>query len=92
MKSQTVLFFIFMFSFFVLHQCIQEVDDVRGGIESGRSKLTIPNCVPAQCGKEGFFKRNCWCCFRDLNICFFTQKACDSSPRCTPLKFTLLEN
>ncbi|EOA39452.1 hypothetical protein CARUB_v10012645mg [Capsella rubella] len=88
MKSQTVLFFIFMFSIFALHQCMEQVD-VRGA-ESG-SKLFIPNCVPAQCG-ETFFKWDCWCCFHRLNICFHHQKSCNSSPRCPPVKFTPLEN
>ncbi|XP_019091662.1 PREDICTED: LOW QUALITY PROTEIN: EMBRYO SURROUNDING FACTOR 1.2-like [Camelina sativa] len=87
MKSPTVIFFIFMFSFFALQQCmhvdVRKIDSV--------SKLQISNCVPAKCG-EGFFKRNCWCCFHDQTICYNTQKICESSLRCPPLKFNLLEN
>ncbi|XP_019094386.1 PREDICTED: EMBRYO SURROUNDING FACTOR 1.2-like [Camelina sativa] len=82
MKSPTVIFFIFMFSFFALQQCmhvdVREIDNV--------SKLQIPNCVPAKCGEEGFFKHDCWCCFHNQNICFNTKNECISSPRCPPLK------
>ncbi|XP_019098930.1 PREDICTED: EMBRYO SURROUNDING FACTOR 1.2-like [Camelina sativa] len=80
MKSQTVIFLVSMLSFFALHQCMHA--DV--GERESMSKLYIPNCVPAQCG-ETFFKWNCWCCFHDITICYWIQKACDSSPRCPPV-------
>ncbi|VYS45666.1 unnamed protein product [Arabidopsis thaliana] len=81
MKSQTVLISIFIFSFFALHQCMQM--DV-GEIE-GSNKISIGKCVPAQCSVS-FFKRDCWCCFRDQSMCSKTQKECESNPRCPPFK------
>ncbi|CAH2038338.1 unnamed protein product [Thlaspi arvense] len=80
MKPQTVFICIFILSLLALHQCMQ-IDVEK--IESS-SKLYIPRCVPARCS-ETFFKRNCWCCFKDEKICWTNQNDCDSSPRCPPL-------
>ncbi|CAH2038339.1 unnamed protein product [Thlaspi arvense] len=57
--------------------------DVRD-VESS-SKLYIPNCVHSMC--RSFYQRDCWCCKRDLGICFKTKQRCVSSPLCPPLNF-----
>ncbi|CAH2038340.1 unnamed protein product [Thlaspi arvense] len=49
------------------------------------SKLYIPKCVPSQC--KSYFKRDCWCCFKNPKLCWTTEDACVASSRCPPLNF-----
>nr|VDC61980.1 unnamed protein product [Brassica rapa] len=72
MKIQASLIFMFILSFFALHQCAKM--NVRG-IED--SNIVIPsNCVHVMCSR--IFVRNCWCCPGPDRKCWKDEASCDA--------------
>ncbi|CAH2060224.1 unnamed protein product [Thlaspi arvense] len=76
MKSQSILICMFMLSLFALHQCASM--DV-GEIEKS-NRIILGMCVHRAC--HSWFKRDCFCCMRNIKNCWKEKAQCESN--CLP--------
>ncbi|CAN6881203.1 hypothetical protein Bca4012_071502 [Brassica carinata] len=72
MKIHASLIFMFILSFFALHQCARM--NVRG-IDDSNIVMTS-NCVHVTCSR--IFVRDCWCCPGRVRKCWKDKASCDA--------------